>query len=74
MGREELLDDEDYEDLLDDIACEVEAKFGALAAWAPQVWRQPRARALCARSALHGRRARQEWRGEAARHICAPPS
>lgn len=39
MGREELLDDEDYEDMLDDIACEVEAKFGALAAWAPQVTR-----------------------------------
>lgn len=42
MTREELLDEDDYEDLLDDIACEVEAKFGALASWAPQVWPCPR--------------------------------
>lgn len=37
VSRDELLDEDDYEDLLDDIACEVEAKFGALASWAPQV-------------------------------------
>ncbi len=72
VGREELLDDEDYEDLLDDIACEVEAKFGALAAWAPQVRRWARARAPRARPALRGRRARCVQRGAAARRVRAP--
>ena len=48
VTREELLDEDDYEDLLDDIACEVEAKFGALASWAPQV----RPRACCSRGRL----------------------
>ena len=42
MTRDELLDEDDYEDLLDDIAGEVETKFGALASWAPQV--RPRSR------------------------------
>ena len=31
MTREELLDDEEYADICDDVTCELEAKYGALA-------------------------------------------
>lgn len=32
VTREELLDDEEYADIVDDVTCELETKYGALAA------------------------------------------
>ena len=42
MAREELLDAEEYEDIADDIACEIEGKYGAFRALEiPQPTRGP---------------------------------